>query len=148
MNPNDKKATKWFLISGIPIVIIAAISLYFLLDGTICKGKEGLGHAFCGLGVTIGSIIFGLFGIIFIIICLVQLSKKNQNPNQKKSTPAKIIGKTIVWTILILLFVFSLLAMFFTNITLGNDVVEILVAASSFTIMLVLLLRNKAKNEK
>jgi hypothetical protein len=43
---NNKSSRALILLIGIPMIIVAAISLYFLLEKPICNEKIALGHAF------------------------------------------------------------------------------------------------------
>lgn len=105
---NNKSSRALILLIGIPMIIVAAISLYFLLEKPICNEKIALGHAFCQLSVMSIAAILGIFGIVFLISCTAQLSPKNQaiirNSNNKSNTIAKIIGNSLLWTIVITIF--------------------------------------------
>ena len=150
MDPKDIKLTRLALIFiGIPAVIAAAIGLYFLTEPIFCKNyNSGLSRDFCGLSLFPNSIAFGVFGIVFIIVCLVKLSKKNQ-PRPRYSAPEKkrvalgILGKTLLWTILICAFLAAVLVAILNRSTLA-----IVISALLLIAMIVLAVFNSYKKVK
>lgn len=149
MDPKDVKLTRLALIFiGIPAVIAAAIGLYFLTEPLFCQKDSGLSHAFCQLSLFPNSIAFGVFGIVFIIVCLVKLSKKNQ-PHPRYSAPEKkrvtlgILGKTLLWTILICAFLAAVLVAILSRSTLAIAISALLLIA-----MIVLAVFNSYKKVK
>ncbi len=104
-NPNTIKKILFAL--GIPLSIIVAMLIYVFFEKPICQDKYALSHAFCQLEVTGVATIIGIFGVIFMIVNLVRLSKESKSPYnypKKEHATLKSSLKALLWTILIVAF--------------------------------------------
>jgi hypothetical protein len=147
MNADEIKITKRLLIFlGLPGSIAIAAFAFFLIYNLNCKDRGGLSHAFCELFSYFPAIIIGLFLVIFILSLVCNLPKKNQIVGKyamSKKTLLRILGRSLLWTISILVFVVCTFWVCFSNGDAWIKIVLLFIDLGAIALMSFLIVNNK-----
>ena len=125
-----------------------AIPLGFLMERISCAGCKEIGCGTCAIGPTCTSILVGLFGLVLIIVSLVQKARlRIEKKEIKKDNYA--ITFSIVCIIFLSLCIAPLLSLMRTIIDEGNTGALIFVGCCALGIVLMALniKRIKKKNK-